>query len=86
VGGVIGAVIVIGVAFAFAWYKIRTANSKRAQEGPSIAAPNGEIDYQTRPNQQVESTTQEMREKVRGPPALNYKTVTHSGNLDGTGY
>jgi hypothetical protein len=86
VGGIIGAVVVIGVAFAFAWYKIRTANSKRPQEEPSIAAPNGEIDYQTRPNQPEESPTQEIREEVRGPPALNYPTVTHSGNLEGTGY
>jgi hypothetical protein len=80
VGGVIGAAVVIGVAFAFAWYKIKTGNAKEVTKGTTFAAPRGDIEYQASPETDIQPPN-EMREEVRGPPALNYSLVTDSGNL-----
>jgi hypothetical protein len=79
VGGVIGATVVIGVAFAFAWYKIKIANAKEVTKGPTFAAPKGDLEYQAPPETDI-PVPNEMQE-VRGPPALNYTLVTDSGNL-----
>jgi hypothetical protein len=82
-GGVIGAAVVIGVAFAFAWYKIKTANAKEVTKGPTFAVPKGDIEYQAPPETDIQLPN-EMQEEVRGPPALNYSLVTESGNLGKT--
>jgi hypothetical protein len=83
VGGVIVAAVVIGVAFAFAWYKIKTANVKEVTKGPTLAAPKGDIECQAPPETDIQLPN-EMQEEVRGPPALNYSLVTDSGNLGKT--